>query len=311
MKKFKIVAIAVMLAFLVTIPGFVHADETVVTPNKLIVFKIDDLNYYTQEIGTDKVDSVKMDAAPMIKEGRTFVPVRFLGNALGIDNNNIIWNNSNRTATLKSNNELKLTIGKKAITINNEENAIDVAPMIVNPGRTMLPARYVAEGLGFKVDWDENNRIVICYPEDQEKPSIDVILNEINKDKKPEQNIPVVLPETKIKGTPFYQATPEQIEACKNAPMPSFTTKDFNQNTTSSKEAAYRNWNYRFNKVPYKFITDKSLVYRGGSSFFRGYIDMNDGKGLRMADLLFWDKGCAIVDANTHERLELIEWWGY
>mgnify|MGYP001397757948 CR=1 FL=1 len=181
MKKFKLVALAVMLAFLVTVPGFVQADETVVTPNKLIVFKIDDLNYYTQEIGTDKVDSVKMDAAPMIKEGRTFVPVRFLGNALGIDNTNIIWNNSNRTATLKSNNELKLTIGKKAITVNDSETAIDVAPMIVNPGRTMLPARYVAEGLGFKVDWDNENRIVICYPENQEKPSVDAILNEIGR----------------------------------------------------------------------------------------------------------------------------------
>ena len=55
MKKIKIIALAIMLAFLVTVPGFVNADEAMLTPNKLVVFKISDYNYYTQDIGSDKV----------------------------------------------------------------------------------------------------------------------------------------------------------------------------------------------------------------------------------------------------------------
>lgn len=183
MRKIKLVALAVMLTFLVTIPGFVNADESLVSQNKLIVFKIGDLNYYTQVIGTDKVDSVKMDAAPMISSDRTFVPVRYLGNALGVSDNNIAWDNNTRTATLQGKNELKLTIGRKAIAVNNKESVIDVAPMIANPGRTMLPARYVAEGLGFTVDWDADNQLVIVYQ--GERPDVSAIIAKIKGIEKP------------------------------------------------------------------------------------------------------------------------------
>ena len=98
MKKIKIIALIIMLAFLVTIPGFttVKADETLVTPNKLVVFKISDYNYYTQDIGSDKVTQVKKDVTPLIKNNRTFVPVRFFGNALGVTDSNINWDKATR-----------------------------------------------------------------------------------------------------------------------------------------------------------------------------------------------------------------------
>ena len=181
MKKIKIIALTIMLAFLVTIPGFttVNADETLVTPNKLVVFKISDYNYYTQDIGSDKVTKVKMDVAPLIKNNRTFVPVRFLGNALGVADSNINWDNATRTATLKGKAELKLKDGEKAVTTNGNKQTIDVAPYIIPPGRTMLPARYVAEGLGFTVEWDKANQLAICYPAGTQKPDMSKILKEI------------------------------------------------------------------------------------------------------------------------------------
>lgn len=192
MKKHVMFAMLItMMVCLLAVPGHLQANETVVTPNKLIVFKIGDLNYYTQEIGSEQVNSVKMDAAPMISNDRTFVPVRFLGNALGVDDNNIVWDNSSRTAILKGKNELKLTIGRKTITVNNKETTIDVAPMIVDPGRTMLPARYVAEGLGFTVDWDDQNRLVVVYPEGSEKPDLHAILAKINGNQSNLNNLPV------------------------------------------------------------------------------------------------------------------------
>ena len=54
-----------------------------------------------------------------------------------------------------------LTIGKKEATVWNEEETNDVAPVIRND-RTMLPARFVAENLGAKVDWiGEEQKVLI------------------------------------------------------------------------------------------------------------------------------------------------------
>ena len=37
---------------------------------------------------------------------------------------------------------------------------MDTAPVIVPPGRTMLPARFVAQAVGDAVSWDAANRTV-------------------------------------------------------------------------------------------------------------------------------------------------------
>ncbi len=154
------------------IPSF--ADETIATQNKLIVFKINHGSYYVQDIGSTDVSTVQMDTAPFIKDSRTFVPVRFLGNALGVSDSNISWDNNARKAALQGKSKLELTIGSKTMLKNNQPSVMDVAPMIAN-SRTMLPARYVAEGLGFKVEWDAVNQLVVAYPEGQQKPDMAAI----------------------------------------------------------------------------------------------------------------------------------------
>lgn len=59
-----------------------------------------------------------------------------------------------------------LTIGETTALVCGEEKFSDVAPKIVN-GRTMLPARFVAENLGATVVWDkyEPEKIGIVTPE--------------------------------------------------------------------------------------------------------------------------------------------------
>nr|WP_282432897.1 stalk domain-containing protein [Pelotomaculum propionicicum] len=40
-----------------------------------------------------------------------------------------------------------------------------VTPIIVEPGRTMLPLRFIAENLGSKVDWDAGQKeVTVTYP---------------------------------------------------------------------------------------------------------------------------------------------------
>ena len=54
-----------------------------------------------------------------------------------------------------------LVIGSKTAKINGADVELDVAPEIDRNGRTMLPARHVAEALGFQVGWNETLKQVV------------------------------------------------------------------------------------------------------------------------------------------------------
>ncbi len=102
-----------------------------------------------------------MDAAPYIKAGRTYVPVRYLGLALGVAESDIVWDATSQKVTItKGDKKVEMTIGSSTITVNGEAKTMEVAPEITS-GRTMLPARYVAEGLGYVVGWDPATRTVL------------------------------------------------------------------------------------------------------------------------------------------------------
>jgi len=95
--------------------------------------------------------NIIMDAAPYVKAGRTYVPVRYLGDALGATT---AWDADTKTVTVtKGDKTVVLVIGSKTAKVNGADVAMDVAPEITG-GRTMLPARYVAEGLGYAVGWN-------------------------------------------------------------------------------------------------------------------------------------------------------------
>ena len=63
----------------------------------------------------------------------------------------------------------KLVIGSKTFVVTvdgvQKEVKMDVEPFISN-NRTMLPIRFVAEALGFKVEWDDPTRTVILTDKD-------------------------------------------------------------------------------------------------------------------------------------------------
>jgi len=70
---------------------------------------------------------------------------------------------------------IKLSVGMDIYTINGETKFWDAAPYIKN-GRTMVPIRYLAEAIGFDVDWDfsdPNNQLVLIYkPNNHQVPYI-------------------------------------------------------------------------------------------------------------------------------------------
>ncbi|OPX90748.1 MAG: hypothetical protein A4E53_00861 [Pelotomaculum sp. PtaB.Bin104] len=102
-----------------------------------------------------------MDVAPYIKNDRTYLPIRFVAQAAGVADSNIMWNEADQSVVLiKGDRVVKLTIGSTTMLINGVSFTMDVAPEIVDPGRTMLPVRWVAQALGCNVDWDEATQTV-------------------------------------------------------------------------------------------------------------------------------------------------------
>jgi hypothetical protein len=100
-----------------------------------------------------------MDVAPYIKDSRTFIPVRYAAQACGVSAENILFSEG-KVTLIKGDKVIQLTIGSKVMIINGVAITIDVAPEIINPGRTMLPFRWVAQALGATVSYDEATQTV-------------------------------------------------------------------------------------------------------------------------------------------------------
>jgi hypothetical protein len=98
--------------------------------------------------------TVTMDVAPYIKDSRTFLPLRYVANALGVADSNIIWNPTSQMVTIiKGGTVLQLTIGSNTMMLNGATITMDTAPEITS-GRTCLPVAWVAKALGASITWD-------------------------------------------------------------------------------------------------------------------------------------------------------------
>jgi len=113
----------------------------------LMRFVINNTNY------TYRGNSMSLDAAPFIAEGRTMVPFRAIAEGLGAD---VEWDASARAVRFTADDtNIFLPIG---IPLSGNMGT----PIIAN-NRTFVPVRYVAEVFGSKVDWDAASRAVYIY----------------------------------------------------------------------------------------------------------------------------------------------------
>lgn len=100
-------------------------------------------------------EELDTDTRPVIKDGRTLVPVRALCEAINAD---VQWDDSIKTVKITMKNKtVSMKIGDKEILVNNEKQSIDV-PAIIVSGRTMLPLRAVGEIMGAEVEWKEKEK---------------------------------------------------------------------------------------------------------------------------------------------------------
>lgn len=97
-----------------------------------------------------------MDTAPFAQDGRVFVPQRYLGMALGIAEENIVWDSATQTATFTTadGKVATCTVGSNILTFDGVETTMDVQPLVVD-NRIFLPARFLTEAMGGSVGWDQ------------------------------------------------------------------------------------------------------------------------------------------------------------
>ena len=186
MRKFLLITLIFTLLSVVSVPAMaadrsqmdVYENQQLV---KSVVFIIGQDEYFIN----NKTPGIKMDAKPFIETGRTFVPVRYLSNALGVTDKHIGWERPKVTLDEPGFPVVTLTIGDRGMNSDDKLVEMDVVPL-VEQGRTYLPARWVAEALGYQVAWDAENSIVLCWPKGTEKPDVSKVVGYL-KDQPAEQ----------------------------------------------------------------------------------------------------------------------------
>lgn len=122
--------------------------------------------------------TIKPDTPPSIVSGRTLVPVRAIFENLGV---NIHWDDVTKTITGNSDNTtILLTLNSSTALVNGIEKQLDVPAQIIN-GRTMVPARFVAESLNCTVNWDAKTQTVSINTKDNthEKVEEQIVTDDI------------------------------------------------------------------------------------------------------------------------------------
>lgn len=94
------------------------------------------------------------DTPPVIKSGRTLVPVRALVQAFGAV---VEWNPVDQTVTItKGDQKIVLTLGETEVVVDDNTIQLDVPAQTMN-GRTVVPLRFIAEQMGFEVDYEDGD----------------------------------------------------------------------------------------------------------------------------------------------------------
>lgn len=102
-----------------------------------------------------------MDVAPYIDNGRTYLPVRYAAESVGVASDDITWNPATSQVVITTGGRsIVLAVGSKTLMLNGVAIAMDAAPEIAG-GRVMLPVRFLAQALGVDITWDPTNRTVV------------------------------------------------------------------------------------------------------------------------------------------------------
>ena len=122
-------------------------------------------------IGSNKAkafnEDVELDAVPIIRNGRTMLPARFVAENLGAT---VDWNADTQTVLISlinsyghSNKSIEITIDSENATITEQGHTFNFpldAPAFIENGRTYVPVRFISENLYADVFWEESTQTI-------------------------------------------------------------------------------------------------------------------------------------------------------
>ncbi len=168
---------------------------------------------------------VKFDIPPVIKQGRTLIPVRGISNALGAT---VGWDpltpaivTITKTTTgadgVESATVIVIDLDSGKITKDGVEITLDVPPQVIS-NRTFVPIRFLAEAFGMKASWDDDLDGVAVDDEDETEttPALDTT-------PVPETTATPEVTPTSETTAPEATPTPEITPAPEATPVPSET----------------------------------------------------------------------------------------
>ncbi len=93
---------------------------------------------------------LELNAAPIIENGSSLVPLRAIAEDLGFQ---VDWDSATAGITIKGNGKLiQMNIGSQQALVNSLPIKMSLAPQITS-GSTMVPLRFVSESLGYFVEY--------------------------------------------------------------------------------------------------------------------------------------------------------------
>jgi hypothetical protein len=140
--------------------------------NKTIPITVDATgNIVKVTIGSSKAtlndQEITLDSAsiPLLKKGRTFVGIRFMGEIVFSNTAKISYDAMTQTVYFEIGlKKIELTINQPYALVNGAKVTLD-APPFIQTGRTFVPLRFISENLDATVEYEAKTQsITITYP---------------------------------------------------------------------------------------------------------------------------------------------------
>lgn len=128
----------------------------------LTLFSFDIFSEGTVRVRVDN-DFIYSDVSPLLIDGRTYLPLRAILNAIGVDNKDIIWWELSESVEIRHQDiHIFMPVNSFEVIVNDSIYYTD-SPAFIKESRTFVPVRFLSETLNCKVDWDGINFIVDIY----------------------------------------------------------------------------------------------------------------------------------------------------
>lgn len=168
-------AIVNLFSFTSSVNAITEAEQSKLS--ETVILYIGSSDSYVNTLKT-KIDADNRKIVPIIKNGRTLVPVRFISESLKAD---VDWDSVNSIVTITlGENTAILKPGKNIMALNNNPVELDVPAEIIE-GRTYLPLRRLVEDVLDKNIFYDRNVIIISekdnvFDKDADKRLIDDLI---------------------------------------------------------------------------------------------------------------------------------------